>query len=77
VEEVREQLKLKGDPDFYWIVEKKWPGLMPRELNPDDPHCGPDHLLILQNLKPDYVLLPSGKSRPSWCGETTKVQEWK
>ena len=32
--------------------------LGPRELNPDDADLGTEHLRFLENLMPDYVVLP-------------------
>ena len=66
-----------GDIDLYYVVRgRHWAALGPRELNPDNAEYGNDHHLFLRSLKPEYVLLPSGQERPSWCGEETPVIEW-
>jgi hypothetical protein len=75
-EEVRKKLNLREALDLYYVVRgKHWAALESRELNPDDRE-NTDHHLLLRNLRPDHVIVPAGRGRPSWCAPETRVTEW-
>jgi hypothetical protein len=74
---VRSRLKLSGAIDLYYVVPSgHWASLGPRELNPDDPERGRDHLLILRNLAADYALVLSSRERPEWARTARQVVVW-
>ncbi len=74
-DEIRSKLSAPALDLYYVVRGRHWAALGERELNPDDADRGREHQLILRNLRPDFLLAPSGRARPSWCGEGTQMIE--
>lgn len=66
-----------GDLDIYYVIERHWAGLGPRELNPWDEQRGRQDALFLRNLKPQYILTASAQSaQATWCDPSAQVIPW-
>ena len=63
--------------DLYVVMLGKHAAAMePRELDPEGEDSAADDRALLRNLRPEFVLVPRGAARPSWCATELPLIEW-